>query len=80
MTMTPLSAPQFCSPSPPTSSWRQAVPSETPAQTHSCQTASRKPHTQLARLASSPQAEAPNPGAGDQFRDWPDLEAVFKSP
>ena len=80
MTMTPLPALQFCSSSPPTSSRRRAAASETPIRTRSRLTTSGKIHTQLSRSASSPKAEASDPGVGVRYRGLPDLALVFKSP
>jgi hypothetical protein len=78
--MTPLHANKVCSPSPPATSWRWNAAPKTPARTRSGLTALGKIHTQLSRSASSPKAEASDPGAGAQNRRSPALDAVFKSP
>ena len=80
MTMTPLLALQIHAPPSPRSFWRWGDVSETPARTRSCLAASGKIHSPFSRSATSPQAEALNPGASARNRYHPAPDAVFKSP
>jgi hypothetical protein len=76
----PLPASQFCSLSPPASSWRWADATETSSTSCSSPTTFGKVHAQISQTASSPLVEASDPGASARNRDRPALTAVFKSP
>ncbi len=80
MTMTPLPAPQFCLPSPPTSFWPGRAAPETPAQSCFSPMTFGKIYARIAQIASSPHVTPSNTGAKAQNRRPVALTAVFKSP
>jgi hypothetical protein len=77
---TPLPASQILALSPPTTFWRRTAAPEMHAPSCSKPTALQKIRAQLSQMASSPQVEAPDPGASARKRDRPALTAAFKSP
>ncbi len=79
MNITPVPAPQFCSSSPPASSWRWRGVSASLFETRFNGTKPNKTDVWLRRKASPPCRQS-DASVGARYRDRPDLTATLKSP